>query len=454
MSSAICLTLLFLISCQKSDYLTIGNTKDKDNFTISEAKSWIDKNVFINTSFARENAYNNLFKNLWPVWDKAVTSKDDQYDVIECPLETDNAIGFSVVKSGMAVTSNNINGKVSLVLLKSKKNSSIQAGLMNIFSNNASSAENISYRNRTSFSGTVFFTTLSGEFVNGWLYENGKVIRKSGKKQTSVVAREGAGDECYNYTVYTYQRVCTYWNDNSVSCSPWTIVGSSYQEYCVGNGNGGYNPDVYVEIQLTPCDLADSLANNADFKAKFDSLKNMTTQTKEYGYTYKNNSTAGLTTNSIEGKNGEAGIFFTLTDKIDGIMHSHYTGLLSIFSPDDIFAIAQTYSLGKMVDPSTFTLAVVTANGTQYLLKIDNITKFNKFATDMVNNSTLDLYSFAYQNLYGINPGNNNDANEKAFLQYIQQTNSGLRLFKGNANFTEWQPKKVDTNGNIVNNPC
>ncbi len=33
-------------------------------------------------------------------------------------------------------------------------------------------------------------------------------------------------------------------------------------------------------------------------------------------------------------------------------------------------------------------------------------------------------------------------------------TGSGLKLFKGDKNFENWQPVKVDENGKITNNPC
>ena len=116
--------------------------------------------------------------------------------------------------------------------------------------------------------------------------------------------------------------------------------------------------------------------------------------------------------------------------------------------------MAVLYVNDKMVNPNTFTAGVVTAKGTQYIIMIDDLSKFQQFANNMVNNSSLDMFSFAFERIYGIKPSNGNDVNEKAFLQYIQQSNSGLKLFKGDANFNNWQPKKVDGSGNIVNNPC
>ncbi|MBK7883165.1 MAG: hypothetical protein IPJ81_04690 [Chitinophagaceae bacterium] len=203
-----------------------------------------------------------------------------------------------------------------------------------------------------------------------------------------------------------------------------------------------------------PCEQADKLEKNTGLKDKFTALKNKTNQNKEYGYMYKINSDITVNAIEIEGEANAAGIDVTITEKFDGFIHSHYTGLLSVFSRDDIYAMAKMYIGDKMIDPSTFTAGVVTASGTQYILKIDDIVKFKAYAENMVNNNAIEDLSDLYDKFYKITPKNSKEQNEKAFLQYLQQTKSGLRLFKGNDNFNDWQPKKVDANNNVVDNPC
>lgn len=202
-----------------------------------------------------------------------------------------------------------------------------------------------------------------------------------------------------------------------------------------------------------PCDHADSLESNAEYKEKFDSLKQKIHDNKEHGYIYNHNG-AGIDETPIVGEVGEAGISFDVQTPIDGFMHSHYDDLLSVFSPDDIYAMANLYKTNRMTNVSTFTAGVVTSKGTQYILMIDDITKYFDFATNLVNNNTLDLFSEMYENFYKITPNNSNNANEKAFLQFLDQSNSGLKLFKGNGSFNDWKPKKLDNNGNVVNAPC
>lgn len=221
-------------------------------------------------------------------------------------------------------------------------------------------------------------------------------------------------------------------------------------DYGDGDGEG---EEENSTNSTSPCDNADSLKNNNEYKEKFAALKNKTNEIKEHGYTFKLNTNGLIDETEITGVDSAAGIDFVVNNKIDGFIHSHYTGLLSIFSPDDLYAIAELYLNNKMVDPSKFSAGVVTANNTQYLIMIEDLSKFQQFASKLTGTG-LNAYSIMFENLYKISPGNDINANEKAFLQYIQQSNSGLKLFKGNDSFNEWQPKKVDTNNNVVNNPC
>lgn len=465
------------------------------DFSVKTAKQWYDGNKskfdqLINVDIFKTDNYK-------PLWDQARISEDSLYEVIEIPLVFVKSIGINTKNSQNKSDTSNMASLTKLLVLKNKISNELDGAFMNIIFSNRAIDYNIGYDNSTrkNFSGNIFYTKLNGEFINGWMYDGG-VIKKStnavaaitnnlltpksnnvsGQKSaylmssgsekidigkgmhqnipTSALNTTADENGCVTEVVDWYERFC--WNG---SCTGWIYLHSDYYPYCnyttSDGGGGGYTSNPPAEPpQKNPCDNADSLENNNEYKEKFDSLKNKTSDTKEHGYIYKSNGSGGIDETPIVGEDGAAGIGFTVPDKIDGFIHSHYTGLLSVFSPDDLFAMATLYITDKMVNPSTFTAGVVTANGTQYIIMIDDLTKFQQFASNMVNNSTLDAYSFTFEMIYGITPSNNNEANEKAFLQYIQQTNSGLKLFKGDANFTDWQPKKVDGNGNVVNNPC
>lgn len=218
----------------------------------------------------------------------------------------------------------------------------------------------------------------------------------------------------------------------------------------IGNGDGGYNGDAGSD----PCEKVKAVGKNDKTKALMSDLKNKTNSTKEVGYILEESSGI-ITEHYIEGEAGEAGINFSISGgKIDGYIHSHYTGLLSVFSPDDIFAIAQMYKQGLINNINTFTAGVVTASGTQYMMVIDDPTQFQSFADNLFNGSSFDMntlnaYSHIYDKIYQIKTNNLAAVNEKNFLNYITTSGSGLSLLMGTNDMQNWSVIIKDKDGNI-----
>lgn len=156
----------------------------------------------------------------------------------------------------------------------------------------------------------------------------------------------------------------------------------------------------------------------------------------------------------VQGAANTPGFDLPVNAPIGGLMHSHYSGLLSIFSPDDLYSMVALYKANKMSDPETFYMGLVTTSGTPYLLYIDNMANFQTFADFITSTDSYDDYAWAYQNLFNIRPSNTGEVNEANFLNYIRGASIGVRLHKGNATFDQWSPVKSDGNGNTVPNPC
>ncbi|WP_447641917.1 MULTISPECIES: hypothetical protein [Chitinophagaceae] len=148
-----------------------------------------------------------------------------------------------------------------------------------------------------------------------------------------------------------------------------------------GGSNGDWPPDTDDDKdKKNPCDQAKDLAKNASFKSKMNSLKGKIGESKEYAYSYTFNDIGKMSATEQIGQNGADEVEYELSEPIDGVIHSHYTGLLSVFSAEDLYGMAGLYVSSYMKDPSTFTFGVVTASGTQYLLKIDDMGKFDQYA--------------------------------------------------------------------------
>jgi hypothetical protein len=234
------------------------------------------------------------------------------------------------------------------------------------------------------------------------------------------------------------------------------------------NGGTGWIPNVdengnpisnHYNNPVTPCATVDSLKANTSFKQKFTTLKSKTTDNKEYMYTYTFNGgfKNGLKeVDSAIGLPNNAGIQVSVPFKIDGVMHSHYSNLLSIFSPDDIFTLTTLYKANRINSVKNFTMGVVTASGTQYMIMIGDSSKFATFANslDTVGSNQYYNYQLIYNKIFNIKETGSVADNEKAFLQYIKKNDMGLTLFKGNSDFSIWDRKKLDANEDVTNDPC
>lgn len=209
---------------------------------------------------------------------------------------------------------------------------------------------------------------------------------------------------------------------------------------------------------LNPCLHIASLQNNTIFKNMLQVLKdhsNDPNDTTEYGFIYNHLPNNQLT---LEGRVGELGkkeLDFIYTGTIDGIAHNHFANSLSIFSPDDLWSICNSFNTRSMVDSSKFTLPLITANSTQYILMIENLTKFRLWSQKFMAGN-FRLFREAYRGPgIGIKESNTNAENEKRFLLYLLSNNgSGLRVFKGDSNFTTWDRLSLDSNNNVITIPC
>ncbi|WP_407498219.1 hypothetical protein [Elizabethkingia anophelis] len=218
---------------------------------------------------------------------------------------------------------------------------------------------------------------------------------------------------------------------------------------------GGGTP----HAQQDACSKASTVGKTNDTKKLMSNLKKLTTSTIiEHGYLLTD--AGGGKTNDVpvQGSPGAASIQINVSSPIDGYIHSHYQGLLSIFSVSDIFAIAQLYKNNMIKNLDTFTIGVVTASGTQYLMVIDNTSKFTNFASNLFSGNNIDPIAInAYETIYagfGISTNNTPDANEKAFLSYLALNDTGLSILKGSSDMQTWSKLSKDSNGNVVPNKC
>lgn len=487
-SFAILLALvgLLAIGCKKHKLVAPDNAGQQNGINLTALQK------LYNQKNARQTLSNSWLSSIKPNWDKAVRYQNEKETVYEVEIENPDRV-FIAAATVDAKKADEFERKSSmkLVFLEKKGNQRLSVFVMVLVAGPDTEITDISklplhYKAFGNFSGIVNYYEVDGSFTNGWVYQNGKIIAKLSPKYTDKALTKQNEDigvmnapvePCGTYRQLHWRRECVgvegYQNCN------WASYYTTEVLYCPVNdggggdsGNGGYqapnddeeedteNPEPNpADSTKIPCRQANLLAQNAKFKQLMAQLKTYvsdTTDKKEYLYAFSFNSSGkptGMT--SLTGTANQPMVSVNVPAPVDAIIHSHYAGnLYSIFSFADLQVLATFRYINFIKNPKTFTLGLVTAKGTQYLLKIDDLAKFDAFANRLTINkeSTHDLNTL-WQKRYNMNVNNSIADNELNFIKFLEGENSGLKLFKGNNTFTEWNAKKIQ-NGAVVDDPC
>lgn len=215
----------------------------------------------------------------------------------------------------------------------------------------------------------------------------------------------------------------------------------------------------------TPCKTITTVGKHIRTKTLLGDLRTKSTEVdldgkyKETSYTLTSNTDGSITEQPYIGIPGTNEMKFSLSNQIDGYIHNHNPGGFSIFSPHDLASLSLMYKMGKIKDINSFVFGVVTTAGTQYIITIENSAAFGNFASNFVANGQINesyvkqLDEKYYMN--GITTGNNNiTGNEAGLLNILQQSNSGLKILKGDSTFSNWNIIQKGSNDQIIKTNC
>ncbi len=196
------------------------------------------------------------------------------------------------------------------------------------------------------------------------------------------------------------------------------------------------------ENTTDPCEKIKKLQDDTNFKGKMANLidaarnwsfercyvmYNATTPTTTNNYTYQ---TFDGTANTPEsGYNGNT--------TMQGIIHSHYDSLLSIFSAGDLQDLYfKLKNYPEITDD--FFMGVVTSSNTAYLLQVPDRAAFIAFGDNYLADDE-KFKKFMIKTMgdkYSINPNNSNEVNELGFLKMMADLNMGASLASVDFNAT------------------
>lgn len=142
----------------------------------------------------------------------------------------------------------------------------------------------------------------------------------------------------------------------------------------------------------------------------------------------------------------------------EGLIHSHYSGLNSIFSPDDIILMARLFLKNHAKDSNNLFFAMTSQYGVPNLIKVGNPTIFRTLCEKIVGINGIDQakmkdFRDKFENkVNSMNP----DVNEREFLKIIKEmgAESGLELYQGHVDCNKWVKKRVDSFGNVSSVTC
>lgn len=238
-----------------------------------------------------------------------------------------------------------------------------------------------------------------------------------------------------------------------------------------GSGNGGGSTVGVLSSDNTPCDKVNRLNTNIPtLKQELLNLKNIVDTSPTERGKYKLNSTS-IIQNAPVGVNGEVVLINPSgNQKYEMIAHTHNApaeDTYSVFSYEDLYALSQLLREGK-IDTNNFVAYLITADGTNYALTIDNPTQFSNtfaIATDRAFDMNIAVNRVTQRTLYysgdeDVEPlikedNTSNTDDQKLFLDFVKNTNMGLSLFEISDDFETY--KKLTNNpftGDIDKTNC
>ncbi|MGB4776269.1 MAG: hypothetical protein WBP45_13925 [Daejeonella sp.] len=463
-------------------------------------------------ALAKENYYSALGKSsllqsdsaavkgrvLRPKWTRGYVSKISGYELAEIPVLNNKkeiaVYNFSNKPLSKEDQLNILNASFQRLLIFRNK-----AGIFNqcllsyipdleyLKNHQYDASGNYLSKLQKDFSGYIEYSELNGKRLFVVRIEKGKrtkAYRLGATTGTKVESQSGSGTktmgfECFEVCTPVYVTYCTYSGDPEIEfCGDPQYVGDNCYPFCVfipddplppgggepgegpgdeGGGGPGEQPEPEEPAEPDPCQQAKALGKNEGFKDKMNDLKSKTGLPNEVGYEMRKDANGNMTYNPITGLPGKGQIDFNPATPIDGYIHTHYTGLLPIFTLDDVKAAYLLANSGKVTNWETFTAGVVTDQGTTYLFKIEDNVAFGVFGNAHLGDQTkLDalwgIYNglyYTYHDLMGKSP---NEANELAFLKTLED--AGIKTFKGDiTNFNSWNAIK-EQSMTTVNDPC
>lgn len=273
--------IIFGYSCKKEPDLT---SEDRMPESIRDFRTWfaaksIDQSVRVGGfknyagsggqikleplagNAAERGTPNHL--SLMPEWDQAVTYRKGDSTIAEVPVNKRSSIAFALNASAGRFDFSRSASVTRFLFIKTPVKTrgtymTIIGAESYLKGDKSKLAKNTLRKKDTEFTGMVLYHSLQGYFLNGYVYERGKVVdrltpRLVAKHEGQAASKgfeklQNAVPNCETYYVTQYYEQCTDWYNGGGSymyttCNYWSET--SYYDVCTyssGSSGGGGGP--------------------------------------------------------------------------------------------------------------------------------------------------------------------------------------------------------------------
>lgn len=259
--------ILIITSCQKVENEMTEVNDSKDIAEISKAMNWFQLNVIKNQSSSDPQVKSNGVYSEWdPVWEDAITDENSYYKVVEVPLKFLKQRVFLMKECENKYLSNKdtryLYNNQKIVIQTNKKTGEMYGFFMSfvpslkyIESNKSNTKEN-GYLDKKDFDGYLLFTDFSGDLINGWKYEDGKIANKLKPMLKKYPVNTKSSE--YYVCQTTYDIYYIVWRNNNNNDVSIQITGIEESTVCFelmdalenndGGGGSGGEPGFVDEV--------------------------------------------------------------------------------------------------------------------------------------------------------------------------------------------------------------
>lgn len=422
-----------------------------------------------------------------PEWNLSQLYDDSLWYVVESPLLTEEGTGIYMMTASVEEYVETRGDKslakqvVRQIVMRSKEDGKTYAFVMVVMpeldymlEKGESIGENKYLSRDSDLSGLVYFYTVDGSFVNGWMYEDGRIIGGTHLEEETGGTKAGLSIRTtYCFYQDTYVRgelidtryICETTYETIFTRTPGAggDAGGGIDPGQIGGGGNNSNPPGNTtqppkerpkEEPESPCENMKNKMTSEDFIKTINDLKKLTKGDYEAAMSYVYRDGEYIFTNR-DGKPGEAEIkyFPTTPTRINGFIHLHYDGLLKTFSPSDLMIPYDWFMRkGGIRNLNSFSLGLVTSDGV-YFLFVTDVEKYMAFGKMYSPKTNFHVFTDIYEN-YGITIDTDALTAMNNLFKFLEASNSGLSILKESSDGKSYERVTNGIKGDVITLKC